>query len=68
MIHTNALTIDVDDYFQVSAFEHAIQRSDWYRLGHCIVAIMDKVLHIFSDQELKATFSMLSWNAERYPE
>ncbi len=67
MIHTIALIIDVEDYFQVSAFEHAIQRSDWDRLAHRIVANMDKLLHIFSDQELKATFFILSWIAERYP-
>ncbi len=67
MIHTNALTIDVEDYFQVSAFEHAIQRSDWDRLAHRIVANIDKVLQIFSDHELKETFFMLSWIAERYP-
>ena len=57
MIHPNALTIDVEDYFQVSAFEHAIQRSDWDRSGHRIVANMDKVLLIFCDHELNATFS-----------
>ena len=67
MIHTNALTIDVEDYFQVSAFEHAIQRSDWDRLEHRILANMDKVLKIFSDHELKATFFMLSWNVGQYP-
>ena len=67
MTHTNALTIDVEDYFQVSVFEHAIQQSDWDRLGHRITANMDKVLQIFSDHELKATFFMLSWSAERYP-
>ena len=67
MIHTNALTIDVEDYFQVSAFENAIQRSDWDRLEHRILANMDKVLQIFSDHELKSTCFMLSWIAERYP-
>ncbi len=66
MIHTNALTIDVEDHFQVSAFEHSIQRSDWDRLEHCIVANMDKVLQIFSNLELKATFFMLSWIAGLY--
>ena len=64
---TNALSVDVEDYFQVGAFEHAIRRSDWDHLEHRIVRNMDKVLQIFSDQNLKATFFMLSWIAERYP-
>ena len=67
MIHTNALTIDVEDYFQVFVFEHAIQRSDWDRLAHHIVANMDKVLQIFCVHELNATFFMLSGIAGRYP-
>jgi len=64
---TNALTVDVEDYFQVSAFEHSIHRSDWDNLEHRIAQNMSKVLQLFADQEIKATFFMLSWIAERYP-
>ena len=64
---TNALTVDVEDYFQVSAFEHSIQRSDWDSLEHRIAQNMSRVLQLFSDQEIKATFFMLGWIAERYP-
>ena len=64
---TNALTVDVEDYFQVSAFENSIRRGDWDSLEHRIAQNLNKVLQLFSDQEIKATFFMLSWIAERYP-
>lgn len=64
----NALTVDVEDYFQVSAFENTINRNDWDRLEHRIVVNMDRILQLFSDADLKATFFVLSWIAERYPD
>ncbi len=63
----NAMSVDVEDYFQVSAFEKSISRRDWDSMEHRIVRNMEKVLLIFSEGNIKATFFMLSWIAERYP-
>ena len=63
----NMLSIDVEDYFQVAALSQSIRREDWDQLEHRVVANMDKVLQLFSERGIKATFFMLSWLAERYP-
>jgi polysaccharide deacetylase family protein (PEP-CTERM system associated) len=63
----NAISVDVEDYFQVGAFEHLIRRGDWDNLEHRIEHNMDKVLQLFEERNIKATFFMLSWVAERYP-
>lgn len=68
MKKTNAFTIDVEDYFQVSAFEHAIDRNNWANLEHRVSSNIDKSLQILSDQNVKATFFTLGWVAERYPQ
>ncbi len=65
---TNAITIDVEDYFQVSAFEHTIDRNNWDSLEHRVAANMDKVLALFDETDIKATFFILGWVAERYPQ
>ena len=64
----NAVSIDVEDYFQVSAFEKAIDRKNWDKLEHRVVRNMDKVFEIFSGLDVKATFFTLGWVAERYPD
>ncbi|MBC8386418.1 MAG: DUF3473 domain-containing protein [Gammaproteobacteria bacterium] len=63
----NALTVDVEDYFQVSAFEHSIDRKTWDQLEHRIERNMERTLEIFADSEVKATFFTLGWIAQRYP-
>jgi polysaccharide deacetylase family protein (PEP-CTERM system associated) len=63
----NAISVDVEDYFQVGAFEHSIRRGDWDSLEHRIMQNMEKVLQLFAEQDVKGTFFMLSWVAERYP-
>jgi polysaccharide deacetylase family protein (PEP-CTERM system associated) len=63
----NAISVDVEDYFQVSAFEHVIARKDWDTLDHRISANMDTILALFSSANVKATFFVLGWIAERYP-
>ena len=67
MSQVNAMSVDVEDYFQVSAFEHSISRRDWDNLEHRIAPNLERVLQIFSERNIKATFFMLSWIAERYP-
>ena len=64
----NALSIDVEDYFQVSAFEHAIDRKSWDSLEHRVARNMDRIFDIFSGANVKATFFILGWVAERYPD
>lgn len=65
---TNALTIDVEDYFQVSAFAPHIARSEW-NLRECRVERnIHCILDMLARHETKATFFALGWIAERYPQ
>ena len=64
----NALTIDVEDYFQVSAFAPYIQRSEWESMPCRVERNIDRILALLSDTDVKATFFTLGWIAERYPE
>lgn len=65
---TNVISVDVEDYFQVSAFEHSISRNDWDNLEHRVSSNIDRILQIFSDHQIRATFFTLGWVAERYPD
>ena len=63
----NALTIDVEDYFQVSAFARHIPRSEW-ESRHCRVERnVERILAMLESQDARATFFTLGWVAERYP-
>ena len=64
----NALTIDVEDYFHVSAFAPYIARSSWDSLPCRIEQNIDRVLQLLADRSVNATFFTLGWIAERYPE
>lgn len=64
----NALTIDVEDYFQVSAFASHIDRADWPKRECRIERNVDRILGMLSERGIKATFFTLGWIAERYPE
>lgn len=64
---TNALTIDVEDYFQVSAFAPYIERSEW-DLRECRVERnVERILALLQESSTQATFFTLGWIAERYP-
>ena len=63
----NALTVDVEDWFQVGAFEKVIDRGDWDSLEHRVEANTGKVLDLFAASGVKATFFSLGWVADRYP-
>ncbi len=63
-----ALTVDVEDYFQVSAFENSISRSEWDNMPHRVSQNTHKILDIFGEYSLKSTFFILGWVAERYPD
>lgn len=64
----NAISIDVEDYFQVSAFEHHIPRQDWPTLECRVEANMERILELLNIRGIKATFFVLGWIAERYPQ
>ncbi len=64
----NAMTIDVEDYFQVSAFAPYIQRGDWDARECRIERNMAVILDLLDANETKATFFTLGWIAERYPQ
>ena len=63
----NAMTVDVEDYFQVSAFEKHIARSEWDDLPHRVPDNTNRILDLFDQYQVKATFFTLGWIAERYP-
>ena len=63
----NAMTIDVEDYFQVSAFEPYIAKAQWDALPHRVERNTHKILDLLAERHVKATFFTLGWVAERYP-
>lgn len=62
------MTVDVEDYFQVSAFEKTIDRSQWDTLECRVEQNTNRILDLFNEAGIKATFFTLGWVAERYPE
>jgi polysaccharide deacetylase family protein (PEP-CTERM system associated) len=64
----NAMTCDVEDYFQVSAFAPYIARDSWPQRECRVEANMERILALFERQGVKATFFTLGWIAERYPQ
>jgi polysaccharide deacetylase family protein (PEP-CTERM system associated) len=63
----NAMTIDVEDYFQVSAFAPYIDRARWDSMPCRVEANVDRILGLLDDAGAHATFFTLGWLAERYP-
>ena len=64
---TNAMTIDVEDYFQVSAFAPHISRSEWNSRECRVERNVQCILEMLDRHHTKATFFTLGWIAERYP-
>jgi polysaccharide deacetylase family protein (PEP-CTERM system associated) len=63
----NALTIDVEDYFQVSAFADRIDRARWDAMECRVERNVDRILQLLDEHDTQATFFTLGWVAERYP-
>ncbi|MDP3686482.1 MAG: DUF3473 domain-containing protein [Sulfurimicrobium sp.] len=63
----NAMTIDVEDYFQVSAFAPHIPRDSWPSLACRVEENIERILKLLDEGDVKATFFTLGWIAERYP-
>jgi polysaccharide deacetylase family protein (PEP-CTERM system associated) len=64
----NALTVDVEDYFQVSGFANAIALSQWESMESRVCRNTDRLLSLFEEAGTKATFFVLGWVAERFPD
>ncbi|WP_296885895.1 XrtA system polysaccharide deacetylase [Thiobacillus sp.] len=64
----NAMSIDVEDYFQVSAFASTIRREDWDSLPCRVERNIDVILQLLEEADANATFFTLGWIAERYPQ
>jgi hypothetical protein len=64
---TNAMTVDVEDYFQVAVFEKCIRREDWPRWPVRVEDNTRRVLELFQRHDVHATFFVLGWVAERFP-
>lgn len=64
---TNALTVDVEDYFHVSAFADTIDRDTWPVRESRVEANVCKLLALFDEAGARGTFFVLGWVAERYP-
>lgn len=64
----NALTIDVEDYFMVSAFADKVKFEDWHRQECRIEKNTYRILELLNEYKVKATFFVLGWIAERYPQ
>ncbi|GEA10531.1 hypothetical protein KUL49_09060 [Alteromonas sp. KUL49] len=56
----NAMTVDVEDYFQVSAFEDVIERKDWDAISLRVGDNTSRLLDLFAQYDVKATF-FYSW-------
>ena len=65
---SNGLSVDVEDWFQVGAFEDVIDRGDWDGLTSRVERNVDEILALFGEAGVRATFFTLGWIAERYPQ
>jgi polysaccharide deacetylase family protein (PEP-CTERM system associated) len=63
----NAMTVDVEDYFQVSALAPYIRRTDWEHIACRVERNVETILALFAAEGVRATFFTLGWIAERHP-
>jgi polysaccharide deacetylase family protein (PEP-CTERM system associated) len=63
----NAMTIDVEDYFQVSAFDDVVSRSAWDGLDSRVCRNTERILELFAEANVRGTFFVLGWIADRFP-
>lgn len=67
LLPTNGLSVDVEDWFQVGAFEKVIDRADWDGLADRVERNCAAILDMFAEADVKATFFTLGWVAQRHP-
>ncbi|MEM9501898.1 MAG: XrtA system polysaccharide deacetylase [Pseudomonadota bacterium] len=63
----NGLSVDVEDWFQVGAFENVIERDEWDSIKTRVENNVDRILDLFSEADVHATFFTLGWVAKRNP-
>ncbi|QDV82923.1 XrtA system polysaccharide deacetylase [Planctomycetes bacterium TBK1r] len=63
----HAMTVDVEDYYQVSGMEDRVCRSDWDQLESRVERSTDRMLSLFDEVDVRGTFFILGWVAERFP-
>jgi polysaccharide deacetylase family protein (PEP-CTERM system associated) len=63
----NAMSVDVEDYFQVSAFDGVVERDSWDARESRVAANTERLLALFEEAKVRATFFVLGWVAERQP-
>lgn len=66
-VHVNALTVDVEDYFHASALASRVDRTSWSSLDYRVEANTERLLELFAEFGVQATFFVLGWVAERSP-
>jgi polysaccharide deacetylase family protein (PEP-CTERM system associated) len=64
----NALTIDVEDYYMVSAFSDVVKFEDWHKYESRIENNMHRILDLLDEYKVKATFFVLGWIAKHHPD
>lgn len=64
----HAMSVDVEEHFQVSAMEPVVARRDWHQYRSRVVANVAAILELFARNEVRATFFTLGWIAQRHPE
>lgn len=64
---TNVMTVDVEDYFQVSALEERVTREQWSSYRPRVENNTRRLLELFAEANISATFFVLGWVAERFP-
>ena len=63
----NVISVDVEDYYHVEAFSDVVKRSDWDSYPSRVEANTRRLLDLFDEAAVEATFFILGWVAERYP-
>jgi polysaccharide deacetylase family protein (PEP-CTERM system associated) len=64
----NAMSVDVEDYFHVSVFDGIVPRTQWAQMESRVCANTTRLLDLFAEFNVRSTFFVLGWVAERYPE
>lgn len=64
----NALTVDVEDYYQVTGFENCVYRAEWDQLESRVETSTHVIMHLLRSAGVTGTFFILGWVAERFPD
>jgi polysaccharide deacetylase family protein (PEP-CTERM system associated) len=62
------MTIDVEDYFHVSVFDRTVPRADWAAMESRVASNTERLLDLFDAHDVRGTFFVLGWVAERHPD